>query len=344
MTDSGYDKNNVETPKRRYIVTGAAGHLGCAIMHALLNAGEEAYGLLLPGQTAMVSGPHITYFHGDVCEIESLRCLFESADGKDLIVIHTAAMISIAEKIPPKLYEVNVNGTKNILKLCKEYHVKRLVHVSSVHAIPEAPDGATMKEMNSYSADRVVGGYAKTKAEAVQAVLDAAEEGLDAVVVFPSGILGPYDGGNNHLTQMVAECLQGKIPVCVKGGYDIVDVRDVAAGCLQAAEYGRKGEGYILSGHYIPLSRLMAMVRSSAGRTEIPVIPTVFARIAVPFIEMYASMRHRRPLYTRYSLHTIGSNSNFSNQKAREELGYSTRSLGETIADTISWLKGLENK
>ena len=71
----------------------------------------------------------------------------------------------------------------------------------------------------------MTGGYAKTKAEATRAVLKAAEEGLDVVVVHPSGILGPYDRSGNHLVQMVSEYLRGTLPACVKGGYDFVDVR-----------------------------------------------------------------------------------------------------------------------
>jgi dihydroflavonol-4-reductase len=103
-------------------------------------------------------------------------------------MLHTAALISIAEKMPPHLYDVNVDGVKERAPPCAgNTGVRRLVHVSSVHAIPELPAGQVMREPVAFSAGLVNGGYAKTKAEAAQAVLDAAEEGLDAVMVFPSG-------------------------------------------------------------------------------------------------------------------------------------------------------------
>ena len=89
---------------------------------------------------------------------------------------------------------------------------------------------SVLKEIKEFSPEKVVGGYARTKAEATQAVLAAVQGGLDAVIVQPSGIIGPYDHSGNHLVQLVTDYLGGRIPVCVKGGYDLVDVRDVAYG------------------------------------------------------------------------------------------------------------------
>lgn len=322
-----------------FIVTGAAGHLGSTVLRLLAGTGIEVRGLLLPGETPPVTAANIRYYTGDVCDADSLRCLFTDTHGKPCVVIHTAALISIAEKMPPRLYAVNVGGVRNVLRLCREYGAARLVHVSSVHAIPELPAGQVMTEPASFAAQRVHGGYAKTKAEAAQAVLDAAAAGLNAVVVFPSGILGPYDTGRNHLVQMVKSAMQGRLPACVKGGYDFVDVRDVAAGCLLAALRGRAGEGYILSGHYFTICRLLALVRQSCGGRSVPVLPRWMAEAAVPFIACRAALRRERPLYTRYSLRTLQVNSLFSSAKAARELGYTARPLAETVADMAAWLK-----
>lgn len=340
MVDAGRNLEFADAADVRYIVTGAAGHLGSTVMRCLQKAGCEVNGLLLPGENPKVLDPGFRYFHGNICDIDSIRCLFQETDGKELIVIHTAALISIAEKMPQRLHDVNVDGVRNVLALCREYGVRRLVHVSSVHAIPELPDGQVMREPDRFSAELVNGGYAKTKAEAAQAVLDAAADGLNAVVVFPSGILGPYDEGGNHLVQMIVEYLGGKLPACIAGGYDFVDVRDVARGCVLAAARGRSGEGYILSGNYLEISRLLALAADCSGGKEVPVIPTWLAKMAVPFIQGYSGIRHRRPLYTRYSLRTLTGNGNFSNDKAVRELGYSTREPEETVSDMVSWLVG----
>ena len=322
-----------------YLVTGAGGHLGGAVLRALSACGREARGLVRPGSRGGTPLPGVQYVSGDVRDPDSLRALFGNPQGRALVVIHTAALISIAEKMPPELYDVNVNGVKNILRLCRESGAERLVHVSSVHAIPELPRGQVMREVSSFSPDRVTGGYAKTKAEAAQAVLDAAAAGLDAVIVLPSGILGPYDEGRNHLVQMAAEFMSGRLTACVSGGYDFVDVRDVADGCLRAADRGRKGETYILSGRYVQIRRLLGLVGRACGRGEPPALPMWLAEAAVPLVEAYAALRRQRPLYTRYSLHTLRANSSFSWEKAARELGYAPRDIGETVADMVAWLR-----
>ena len=108
-------------------------------------------------------------------------------------MIHTAGIVSIASNIEPVLMKVNVDGSNNVIRSCIKHAVKRLVYVSSVHAIAELPYGKTMKETDSFDPDTVVGGYAKTKAIATQSAIDARKSGLDTVVVHPSGMIGPGD-------------------------------------------------------------------------------------------------------------------------------------------------------
>ena len=186
----------------------------------------------------------------------------------------------------------------------------------------------------------MLGGYAKTKAEATQAVLDASANGLPAVVVHPSGIIGPYDKGRNHLVQMVRDFMEGKLPVCVKGGYDVVDVRDVAQGCIAAAEWGHLGECYILSGEYHEIQKILSIAAVLCGKKVPPIVPMPLARLAEPILSALARRQGQRLLYTRYSLDTVESKTRFSSQKAREELGYTTRSIQTTVCDTVQWLVG----
>ena len=239
----------------------------------------------------------------------------------------------------PVLYNVNVNGTRNIIALCLRHKVKRLVYVSSVHAIPEKDHDHVLSEVREFSAEAVRGGYAKTKAEATQAVLDATKCGLDAVVVHPSGIIGPYDDVGNHLVQMVSDYINGKLPACVRGGYDFVDVRDVAAGCLEAAERGVSGECYILSNRHYEVREILQMVKKVYGGRRLPTLPMWMARAAEPFMCGFAKWKKRRPLYTKYSLYTLQSNDKFSHDKATSELGYRPRDLYQTVRDTVAWLR-----
>ncbi len=325
-------------PSTLYIVTGAAGHLGSTIIRLLRREGASVRGLILPGEMARESD-RVRYIRGDVRSRDSLRPLFENTDGAELVVIHTAGIIDISSEATAAMCDVNINGTKNVLALCREYGVRRLVYVSSVHAIPERDGLSVLREVRRFSPDWVEGGYAKTKAEATQAVLDAVATGLDAVVVHPSGILGPYDAAGNHLVQMVSDYLCGRLPACVRGGYDFVDVRDVAAGCLLAAQKGRCGECYILSNRHYEVRDVLALAKRAAGGRRLPVLPMWMARAAAPGLGLLAKIRRQRPLYTRYSLYTLQSNDKFSHDKATSELGYRPRDLALTIADTIAWLK-----
>ena len=130
----------------RYIVTGAAGHLGSTVIRLIQNTDSEVYGLLLPEEKPVIKAPNIHYVHGDVCRKETLSLLFENADGKTVKVIHTAGIISIEREVSPLVYEVNVNGTKNMIHICREKEVDRFVYVSSVHAIPEMAYRETIYE------------------------------------------------------------------------------------------------------------------------------------------------------------------------------------------------------
>ncbi len=323
--------------KKVYIITGACGHLGNTIIRKLVNRDMEIRGLILPHEKAQTF-PGVTYYKGDVRNTATLKPVFENCGGRDVYVIHTAGIVDISENVSPMLYDVNVNGTKNIISVCKEYGVKRLVYVSSVHAIPEGDHNRVIREAHAFSSEKVEGGYAKTKAEATQAVLDAVKTGLDAVIVHPSGILGPYDKSGNHLVQVVSNYITGKLPACVNGGYDFVDVRDVADGCICALEKGESGECYILSNRHYEMKDVLKMVKIIHGGKYLPVLPMWIAKASVPFMQLYARRKKERPLYTAYSLYTLKSNDKFSHDKATSELGYKPRDLYQTIKDTVQWV------
>ena len=322
-----------------YLITGAAGHLASATIGKLREADCRIRGLILPDEPGRDTD-QITYFRGDVTKPDTLDPFFSGLEDSEVIVLHMAAIISIQNRVSPALYNVNVNGTGNILNKCLQYHVKRLVYVSSVHAIPEPDRISTVTEISHFSKDAVEGAYAVTKAEATQMVLDAGQKGLDVVVVHPSGIFGPGDLGRNHLTQLALMYLHHRLPMGVRGGYDFVDVRDVADGILRAAERGRSGECYLLSNRYVSMPEFLELMREAAGRkARTPCCPLWLAKALVPAAEGIAKLRGKRPIFTGYSLKVMGTNSRFCHDKATAELGYRPRDFRDTVADTMSFLK-----
>lgn len=322
-----------------YILTGAAGHLAEGILRILRNADCRVRGLLLPGETG-IAGSNITYLTGDVTKPETLDPLFENTGEARVIVLHCAGIVSIQKKVSPEVYRVNVTGTQNVIAKCRQYGVHRLVYVSSVHALPEVK-GAAVREVDHFSPDTVDGAYAKTKAEATQAVLDAAKHGLNAVIVHPSGIVGPFDRySSNHLVQMMRLYLQHRLPAGVQGGYDFVDVRDVARGVLLAADRGKPGACYILSNRYVPMEEIFEEMRACTGRKHgLPLLPHLAARLLIPACELYAKMTHARSIFTAYSIKTLFTHAEFCHDKATAELGYHTRSFEDTVRDTLMYLQ-----
>lgn len=327
-----------------YLVTGANGHLGYSIVSLLRKEAKHVRGLILPRDSdKRLKELGVDVYRGDVTQIESLLPFFDISETEyksdDLIVIHTAGIVSITNKKNPLIEKVNVDGTKNMVACAMQVHVSRFIHVSSVHAIPEKEHGTIINEVGSFDENKVVGVYAKSKAKASQYIIEAISRGLPGIIVHPSGITGPDDSGHGHLTMMIEDYLNGKLTSRVKGAYDFVDVRDVATGIISACHLGQIGSCYILSGTRVDLNDLFESLRQFSGRKhKIHVLPTWFAKMAVPFAEVYYRMRKLPPIYSKYSLYTLNTNSLFSHDKATKELNYHPRPIDQTLKDTVMWL------
>jgi len=323
-----------------YIVTGAAGHLGGVVTKKLNEQGKSVYALCLPNEQHLPQGEYIQVFYGDVCSIDSLTDMFERCENQSVTVIHCAGIVSIASKFNQKVYDVNVTGTKNIISLCEKYNIEKLIYISSVHAIPELPANETITEVDRFLSDDVVGLYAKTKSEATQCVLDYAKRGYSANVIHPSGIVGPGDFGRGHITQLVIDYYKGGLTSGINGGYDFVDVRDVANGILSCCENGKSGECYILSGQYFKVYELLNLLHEITGKKKIKrILPLWFVKLTAPLSEIYYKILRQPPLFTAYSIYTLNTNANFSHEKAAKEFGYTARPMKQTLTDTIQWLK-----
>ena len=333
--------------KKVYIITGANGFLGNNIIRKLQQDNDsEIRAFVLNGESIKaLDDLRCKIYYGDVTKKETLSPIFENVDGKEVFVIHCAAVVYIKSKYNPMVYNVNVNGVKNIVDKVLEINAK-LIYVSSVHVIPEKPNNGLITEITNFNADKVEGLYAKTKTEAAKYVLDAVKnKNLNACILHPAGIIGPNDFSNTHLTQLIKEIANGKLLACVKGGYNFVDVRDVADSVINACEKDNKGECYILSNKYITIKELADLVCETLGRKKIKIVlPIGIAKLIAPFFELYYNIKKQTPLFTKYSLYTLSANSNFCNEKAKKELDFKNRDIKDTIKDTVKWNEKLREK
>ena len=323
----------------KYLVTGATGFLGRAVAERLVRRRAQVYALVLQNDPYINLLPkEVHTVIGDVCAKNSLADFFADADSHTC-VIHCAGIVSVASRPGPRLYQVNVGGTGQLLQQCMAHKVGKLVYVSSVHAIPEQPKGCPITENCEFSPGLVDGDYAKSKAAATELVYDAAACGLNASIVFPSGIIGPDDLQGGSFTSMARSFLAGKLPFAVRGGYDFVDVRDVANGILACSESGEPGKGYILSGHYVTIRRMLQIIGAAAKRRYRPIcLPLGLARLAAPYYER-RSLKDRKPLFfTPYSISVLASNGCFSHAAASKCFAYQPRPLEQTLRDMAAWL------
>jgi dihydroflavonol-4-reductase len=322
-----------------WLVTGATGHVGNVLVRKLLERGEKVRALILPGESReSISGLNVEAVDGDVLNLDSV---FESLRGVKGI-FHLAGIISIMPGANPFVRKVNVDGTKNILRAAIEKGIGKLIYTSSIHAIQRVENGV-IDETLSYDMENPYGAYDRSKAEATLEVLNAAHSGLEAVVVCPTGVIGPYDFRGSMMGTVIHDAAAAKPTLYVDGAYDFVDVRDVADGLIAASENGRRGESYILSGQKITVRYLLETIREITGKNFFQMkIPFDLAKFAAMFTPMYYHLAQATPRFTPYSLEVLKSNSNISHAKATRELGYSPRSLFESIKDTVKWF--LEKK
>ncbi len=324
-----------------YLVTGATGHLGLTIVSQLIAAGKKVRALVLADDKLNSRLPaQVEVCYGNVLDPLSLEDFLRVTPDTDSYLIHTAGIVTTSLEYQQIVYDVNVKGTQNITDAAMKYNVTKLVYVSSVHAIPEKPKGEVIREVDHFDKYLVYGLYGRTKAEATQYVLDAGKRGLDVTVIHPTGICGPNSPKNNHSAQLVITCWRSKMPTGVIGGFDFVDVRDVAAGIIAACKKGRKGECYILSNRYISIKEFFRTFEKITGKWQPRLMsPMWLVKIFMPSYNLFYKLTKKTPLFSTQSLHILSTNSLFSSDKARNELGYTTRPFRETLADTIEWMK-----
>lgn len=326
-----------------YLVTGAAGFLGSTICRQLVERGDKVRAFVLPNDKSVKYLPEeVELCKGDICNMDDVKKFFEVPEGTETICLHIASIVTVSPDYNPVVMNVNVGGTKNIVRMCiKHEECKKLVYCSSTGAIPEEKKGRKIKEVIYFDEDQVLGCYSRSKALATQAVLDAVKlEGLNACVVHPSGILGPEDFAVGETTKTVIDIINGEMPMGIDGSFNLCDVRDLAAGTIAAADKGRKGHCYILGNEEVSFKDFSKMLVKEAGCKPIKsFLPLGVANFIAAILEKQAEKSGKAPLMTTFSVYNLARNNSFDSSKAKEELGYTTRSYEETIRDEVRWLK-----
>lgn len=316
-------------------VTGASGHIGVSLCHELLQSGYEVIALIHKDFSAIKDLP-ITMVQGDILNTESIKRLFGQCD----MAIHAAANIDLAYKYDKKVYDTNVLGTINVIETAREMGIKRLVHFSSIHAFSQASYDQPLDESRAFVGNNSIF-YDQTKRDSHRLALNACEAGLDVVIVNPTSAIGPPDYKPSLIGKAVMDLYKGRIPFVLHGGFDFCDVRDIAYGTVKAMEKGRKGESYLLSGHYHSAKELADFVMEAKNsKKRLAELPLYVANIAFPLVQFYSWLTKSPPVFDKTYIDILqDGNKNVSSAKAETELGFKSRDLKESVEDTVKWFK-----
>lgn len=314
-------------------VTGASGLLGGNLVRELLAQGCRVRALIHQDERA-VSGLDLEIVHADLADPSSLERAFAGVD----VVYHLASLISLRMDSWDEVHRVNVIGTRNVVNACLRCGVGRLVHVSSTHSRQPEPFDQPLDEDRPLITDTALPPYDRSKALGEMEIRMGIERGLDAVIIIPSAIVGPFDFRPSFVGEGLQLMQRGGLPALTTGGYNWVDARDVAAGAVRAANMAPAGSRYILSGHWLSIHDVAVMAAQISG-SHAPriVIPLRLAELALPLMEKLATLRGSQPLYTHAMLNALRSNQFITHARATRDLGYSPRPFHETLTDTLTW-------
>ncbi|MEM6991939.1 MAG: NAD-dependent epimerase/dehydratase family protein [Myxococcota bacterium] len=316
------------------VVTGATGHVGGSLVRALLDQGKSVRALVHRSRDAL-RGLDVEVFAGGVNDADAVRAAFEGAD----VVYHLAAMISISGDPDGRVFRTNVEGARTVATVAREVGVRRFVHFSSVHAFDHSRPGEITEDTPRVSDDPERNfAYDRSKAQGEVAVREQVALGLDAVVVHPSGVIGPHDFGPSRFGKALLTMARGRMPALTPGGYDWVDARDVVSSAMAAAERGRTGQSYLLTGRYVALQEIADRVAAITGaRAPLFTVPLPLAQAVAPVGAAVARALKSEPLFTDESLSVLNTGVRFNHGLAARELGHAPRDFGATLADTLRW-------
>ena len=318
----------------RAVITGASGFLGAHLARTLKDRGVEVRAADRSRGPAL-DDVDVEFVEIDVLDPASLRAAFEGQDR----VFHLAAIISIVGDPTGEVWRVNVHGPRNAATVAFECGVGRFVHCSSVHSFDLERCGPSLDESGPPTTHPDAPAYDLSKRAGEEAVRLVVQKGLDAVVVNPTGIIGPDDRGPSRMGETVLQFMTRKIPVGITGQFDFVDVRDVVEGLIAAGDRGRTGENYLLSGSRLSIRELGMLVERYSG---VPVPPlSIPLRLVTPLapLVMQIEQRTKKPIFTPDAMHALKYSPVVSHYRAATDLGYRSRPIHETVRDTVAWFE-----
>ena len=314
-------------------LTGAAGHLGAALLQELTYRNIPVKALIRGDNTISCKDLPVEIIKGDMLQPEALQRLMQDCD----VVIHCAALISVNGDPKGLVHKTNVEGTKLVVDIALQSGIKRFIQISSIHAFKQQPSLEVLDEQREHVNQKAFA-YDRSKL-AGQKIALAANSKMEVLVMHPTSIIGPNDFKPSLMGQVIIDMYKGRLPFIFNGGFDFCDCRDVAHAIVNATTMGQPGQAYLLGGKWHSIKQLAQFLSAASSKQINPfALPHTAARLGLPVVKLLGAIQKKEPLYTIEALEALFTGNRFiSSEKAKTALGYTIRPLEETIQDTFHW-------
>ncbi|MEV6066380.1 NAD-dependent epimerase/dehydratase family protein [Nocardia sp. NPDC052001] len=314
-------------------VTGAAGFLGTNLLRLLTDRGHEV--TAIDRVRPATDTPGVTWVSGDVLDPASMRKTLDGAE----VVYHLVALITLAHK-NDLAWRVNTEGVRVVAEAALEVGARRMVHTSSIHAFNQYTCGGVINERAPRSIDPELPVYDRSKFQGEIELRKVIDKGLDAVVCNPTGVYGPIDHTDSRINKTLWDAARGRVPVMISGGFDLVDVRDVAGGLVLAGERGKTGENYLLGGHFTNMFDATRLAAEVNGKMKPAfAIPAKLINSLMPVMEPVAKAMGSDRI-SKAAMGALLSAPIVEHDKATADIGYRPRPAEETIRDLVAFYNG----
>ncbi len=319
------------------LVTGATGFVGANLVEALNIKGWMARALRR--QTSSLTALQGLTYESAMGDINDPAALGQAMRNVD-IVFHVAAAADYWRSSTEKMMRVNVDGTRNVLQAALDAQVKRVVFTSSCAALGKPAFGTARDESAQFNMQPREFPYGYSKVLAEQVCAEFVQRGLDVVIVNPAVVMGPRDVNLISSSMLVEAAKRGGIPILPPGGVSVVDVADVCAAHIAAAERGRTGERYIVTSENLWYEQLFNIIAKAVdGKAPWLRVPAGVLRLGADVVDfLRETLKLQLPVngeQTRFSAETFW----FDASKARRELGLDPKPFTQTARRTYEWYK-----
>ena len=320
------------------LLTGATGFLGSALARELLKEGRKLKLLVRENtDTRNIDDLDCEVFHGDLRDRDSLKTALVGCRS----LYHTAAYYSLWSRDKKMIYDINVQGTRNILESALEADVEKVVYTSTVGCIGLSRDGSLANEEQPMNTETLCNDYKLSKYQAEQVAHELYGRGLPVVIVNPSTPVGPRDIKPTPTGKIILDFLDRKMPAYIDTGLNLIDVADCARGHILAEEKGQPGERYILGNKNMSLKEILLALETLTG-LKAPTIkmPYWVAYTAGLACEWFSNtITHQPPSVPLAGVKMARHFMYFDSSKAVRELGLPQNPVESALEQAVNWFK-----